>query len=311
MNHCRIFIPGISRLISMFSAVLFLVLLASCSVQRKAEQLPLEKSLLWEISGPGIKQPSYIFGTIHLIDGSKFFLPPGTMAALEKSKKVVFEIDMNEMSDMSSLMGMMGKIFMKDNLTIKDLLSEDDYSLVKNHFQKIGLPIFMVERMKPMFLSIFSSTDMDPSSLNNGKMKSYEMEFLSLANSMGKTTGGLETIDFQISLFDDIPYEAQAEMLVTGIREQSSAESTSQDELTTLYLSQDVDAMSTYISSESQEMKGVEDKLVRKRNESWVQPILDQSRFQSVFFAVGAGHLGGNKGIIRLLRAAGYKVKPI
>jgi len=311
MNRCRTFIPDFFRQFSMFSAVLFLFLLPACTVQKQAGHLPLEKSLLWEISGPGIKQPSYIFGTIHLIDGTKYFLPPGTMAALEKSKKVVFEIDMKEMSEMSSLMGMMGKIFMQDNLTLKDLLSEDDYSLVKKHFQKIGLPIFMVERMKPLFLSIFSNTDMDPSSLKNGKMKSYEMEFLSLANSMGKATGGLETIDFQISLFDDIPYETQAEMLVSGIREQGSAISASEDELTTLYLTQDVDAMSRYISGESQEMKGVEDKLVRKRNESWIQPILEQSRIQPVFFAVGAGHLGGQKGIIRLLREAGCKVKPI
>lgn len=291
--------------------VVFALFLSSCATKRISDSKPLEKTLLWEITGKGIKQPSYIFGTIHLIDSDAYFLPDGTMRALENAEKVIFEIDMNEMNDMSALMGMMGKIFMKDNQTLKDLLSDEDYQLVREHFQSLGLPVFMLERMKPMFLSVFANGDMDPSGLQNGKMKSYEMEFLSLCNSMKKETGGLESIDFQISLFDDIPYKTQANMLVSGIKGVKSGFSTSVDDLAALYTSQDIDSMAEMISTESGEMDGIEDKLVIKRNQNWIAPILQESRKQPTFFAVGAGHLGGKNGVIRLLRKAGVKVKPL
>ena len=68
------------------------------------------------------------------------------------------------------------------------------------------LPIFFLfERIKPMFLSAFASADMNPSSIKEGSIKSYEMEFYEISQNRGMTTDGLETIDFQVSVFDSIP----------------------------------------------------------------------------------------------------------
>ena len=99
------------------------------------------------------------------------------------------------------------------------------------------MPLFMLERMQPMFLSVFASGDMDPNGLKNGEMKSYEMEFLDMAKNTGKATGGLETIDFQISLFDEIPYDAQAKMLVDAIKS-SDTDDGSLQKMTKMYVSQ-------------------------------------------------------------------------
>lgn len=294
-----------------FSVFIVIFILASCSVSKKSQAKPLEKALLWEVSGAGIKQPSYVFGTIHLIEAEKYFLPAGTMTALESCQKVVFEIDMKEMSDFSSLMGLMGKIYMQNNVTLKDLISEEDYALVSSHFKKIGMPMFMLERMKPMFLTVFTYGDMDPSGIQNGRMKSYEMEFNSLANSLNKETGGLETIDFQISLFDEIPYEVQAKMLVEGIRSQEKPEAESLKEMSEMYGSQDIEAMAALIANEGEGISEFEDKLVTKRNQSWVEPIIRDAKKGPTFFAVGAGHLGGENGLIRLLKKAGCKVRPV
>jgi uncharacterized protein len=272
---------------------------------------PLEKSLLWEIKGPGIQKPSYLYGTIHLINGEDFFLPKGVMTAFDQSKKIVFEIDMKEMTDMSKIMGMMNKIFMKDNQTLKDLLSEEDYKLVGDHFQKMGLPIFMLERMKPMFLTVFASADMNPSSLKDGKMKSYEMEFMDMANHSAKTTGGLESIDFQIGLFDEIPYDAQAKMLVETIKSSGNTESDELKKLTDIYLRQDINAMVALITEEGSELAGLEDKLLNQRNKNWIPLMIEASKKEATFFAVGAGHLGGPEGVIHLLRKSGYQVSPI
>jgi uncharacterized protein YbaP (TraB family) len=286
--------------------------LTSCAT-KKSEALiykPLDKSLLWEINGPGISKPSYLYGTIHIIEAKDYFLPKGTMSAFDNAKKIVFEIDMKEMSDISAMMGMMNKIFMKDNKTLKDVVSEQDYTLISNHFKKMGLPIFMLERMKPMFLTVFAYSDMDPNGLKNGNMKSYEMEFMEMAQNTAKETGGLESIDFQISIFDEIPYEAQAKMLVDAIR----TSDTGDDEfkkMTDMYKSQDIQSMAATISDEGSSVSGFEEKLLTERNKKWIPQIIATAKNQPTFFAVGAGHLGGPRGVIQLLLKAGMKVTPI
>ncbi|MBL0024534.1 MAG: TraB/GumN family protein [Saprospiraceae bacterium] len=272
---------------------------------------PLEKALLWEISGPGINKPSYLYGTIHIIDSKDYFLPKGTMTAFDASQKVIFEIDMKEMSDISKLMGMMNKIFMNDGKTLKDLVTEEDYKMIGDHFQKIGLPIFMLERMKPMFLTVFASGEMDPSGLKNGNMKSYEMEFMEMAKNTDKETGGLESIDFQIGLFDEIPYEAQAKMLVDAIKNSQNEGDDEFRKMTDMYLAQDIQAMVSMIGEEGSSTAGFEDKLLTGRNKNWIPLIIEEAKKGQAFIAVGAGHLGGPDGVIHLMRKAGYKMNPV
>lgn len=293
-------------------ALFFTPFIACKSSQSKTHsEKSVENALLWRLEGKDIKQPSYIFGTMHMIDAKDYFLPQGTMSAIDQTQQMVFEIDMNEMSDMSNIMGMMGKIFMKDNLTIKDLLSEEDYLLVSTHFNKSGMPMFMLEKIKPMFLSVFAQTNMDPNGLQNGNIKSYEMEFMEMANSSKKTVRGLETIDFQISLFDEIPYEDQAKMLVDAVRGSTEESNEEMEKLTKLYITQDINGMVNLISTESVDVENFEDKLLINRNKNWIPQIIEMSKLTPSFFAVGAGHLAGQQGVINLLRKEGYKVIPI
>ncbi|MEM9549319.1 MAG: TraB/GumN family protein [Bacteroidota bacterium] len=271
---------------------------------------PLENALLWKIDGNGLTTPSYLFGTIHLIDADDYFLPNGTLAAIDNSKKMVFEIDMNEMSDMGAMMGMMNKAFMKDNKTLADLISEEDYKLVEAHFKELGLPLMMLERMKPMFLTVFASGDMDPMGLQSGSMKSYEMEFLDMAKNANKSVGGLETIEFQMSVFDSIPYTAQAEMLVETIKK-GDTEGSDFEMMTQMYKDQKISDMVSMISDEDEQLSEYEDVLLSKRNQAWISGMKKMMAEMPTFFAVGAGHLAGDKGVINLLKKEGYKLTPI
>jgi uncharacterized protein YbaP (TraB family) len=288
--------------------------LISCKTSKNVpnSKADLDKSLLWKVTGPGLTKPSYVFGTIHLIDADDYFLPKGTMSALDEVNNVVFELDMKEMSDMSKLMGMMNKLYMNEGKTLKDLLTDAEYKAVGDFFQEKGLPLFMFERMKPMFLSIFASGDMDPGGLQNGNMKSYEMELLEMAENSGKSTSGLETIDFQISLFDAIPYEAQAKMLVESIQKGSNDDEDDEfKKMTAMYKSQDINAMVRMISEEGSDVSGFEDKLLVERNRNWIPLMIEMAKKQPTLFAVGAGHLGGHSGVLRLLMKEGYKLTPM
>jgi uncharacterized protein len=293
-----------------FIALIVLITAFSCKTKDVVKsKTTLENALLWEISGKEIKEPSYIFGTIHMIPSESYFLPKGTLTAIQKSKEMYFEIDMAEMNDMSNIMGLVSKIFMKDNITLKDLLTAEEYKDVSAQFKKVGLPMMMLERIKPMILSVFASSDMQPTDISTGKLKSYEMEFFKLSQDNKMKTGGLETIDFQIGLFDSIPYKDQAKMLV----EQMNASDTDNQEfkaLIDLYRQQDIVQLFDKTSN-SEGINENEDILISKRNKTWIPLIVNQSKKTPTFYAVGAGHLAGPNGVLTLLKQMGYKLKAI
>lgn len=284
---------------------------SSCSSSKKSSKNVLpQNALLWQIDVPGATKPSFVYGTIHIIPSEDFFYPEGTLSCFEKSDKVFFEIDMAEMTDMTAIMGIMDKLFMKDNLTLKDLYSEEEYDKISDFFKNKGVPLFFLERMKPMFLTVLTYGDMAPGDLQNGNMKSYEFAFMELAEKLKKKTGGLETIDFQIGVFDKIPYKHQAKMLLDAI-EQSNVQSNEFEQMVALYKAQDIQKMVASIGEDEGGLSEYEDILLHERNKNWIPVIMAESVKQSNFFAVGAGHLGGKNGVLNLLVENGVKVKPI
>ncbi len=295
----------------LFSFFVFSVaLVVQITAQTAANYAPTakENSLLWEISGKNLKQPSYLFGTIHMIGKKDFILTDVTKKSLDKTQRITFEINMDEMSDFSVLMPLMMKAFMADGTTLRDLLSEEDYKVVKAHFEEIGLPLMMLERIKPMFLSAMGSGDMAEMQ-TSGETVSYEVELLKIAKDQKKEIAGLETAEFQMSMFDSIPYKVQAEMLVESIK--SGSEGDDQfDQLVELYKNQDLIGLQQMLEGDS-DTKQYEDLLLVQRNKNWIPVMAKMMTDRPTFFAVGAGHLAGEKGVIALLRAEGYSVKAL
>ena len=167
-----------------------------------------------------------------------------------------------------------------------------------------------LERIKPMFLSALTATDMSPTALQSGEVMSYEMELMKMAQEKEKETGGLETMEFQMSMFDSIPYEAQATMLVEGIKNQDGGNEQFA-EMVKLYKAQDINAMHQMIDEDEGGVGDYEELLLVNRNLNWI-PIMEKMMVEKpTFFAVGAGHLGGTKGVVTLLQEAGYTVQPL
>ena len=303
---------------SVFIALLVMTLVSSCKttkdvVNNKVENYHLEDALLWQIDGNGLQEPSYLYGTIHMIDKESFYYPAGVLTAFEDAEKVAFEVDLDDMFDMSKAMGMMTKAFMADGKTLKDLYSAEDYAVVNGHFQELGLPMMILEKLKPMFLTVFATGDVDISGGFGGaesSTKSYEMELYALAQEAKKDVEGLETIEYQLSVFDSIPLEYQAEMLLETIKT-SDTEDDSFKEMVDMYVNQNINDMITFMSEEEEGIAGFEDVLLYTRNKNWIPVISEKMAANQYFFAVGAGHLAGKDGVIDLLKKAGYKLTPL
>ena len=110
-------------------------------------------------------------------------------------------------------------------------------------------------------------------------------------------------------MFDDLPEEVQTEMVMEQVRGVDNIGEFIL--LTELYKSQNVDSMYYFIHNSDSYFSDYEEEFLSKRNRSWIQKIKEIVSKQSAFIAVGAGHLGGPNGLIRLLQQEGYRVKPI
>lgn len=275
-----------------------------------------DTSLLWRISGQKLSESSYLFGTIHMIPAEDYFLPTTVADALLDSEQVAFEIDPRDMEDPTMLMRLINRINMRNDTSLNDLLSEDDYRIVADYFEKAGIPMMLFKRMKPLFLSAMVGQDMNDLMGGLGgsnKIKSYELELTRLAEASSKKISGLETMEFQLSLFDSIPYGAQAQMLLEAIKSDSGVEGGDDQfaQMVALYKRQAVAEMANMISEESSEVSRFEELLLTRRNQNWIAPMGEMMQEKSSFFAVGAGHLAGEQGVIALLRQAGYTVEAI
>ena len=224
--------------------------------------------------------------------------------AFASAGKVYMELDMD---DPSVLMGGMMMMSMKNGKKLSDLYSEADYSKLKLFFKdSLQMQIGMFESMKPFMLVALLYPKMMPCKTVSG----VEEELMKLAKTQKKEIFGLETMAQQAAVFDSIPYEEQAKELLKTV---DSLQDNKKyfDTMLKVYKSQRLNDIEAMFSKSEFGMQDHEDVLLYDRNRNWVNQLKTIMKEQSVFVAVGAGHLVGEKGLVALLRKAGYKLRPI
>ncbi|ULQ53996.1 TraB/GumN family protein [Flavihumibacter fluvii] len=293
------------------SVISFLILpvfgFSQAKVKSEKALVPVQEmanSVLWEITGKGLKVPSYLFGTMHILCADDARLSDSLQYAIDKSDVVFFEVDMDNMSE---IMGLFKYIRMKDNVKLSDLMTEEEYARVKKYFSenRTMLPLSMMERFKPYFIASMLSESKMPCETKNG----MEEVIMQEVKRQQKPINGLESIAFQASVFDSIPYTDQAKELLRTI-DSSGKEDSLTGKMLEVYRSQDLGA----IEKLTQDEAGITSYInlfLYDRNAKWI-PIIEAAILKSpTLIAVGAAHLPGSKGVIQLLRNAGYRLRPV
>jgi uncharacterized protein YbaP (TraB family) len=286
-----------------FSFLYSLLLLIPSFVQAQTT----EKSLFWEITGNGLQDTSYLYGTMHVQDKRVFDFKPGVLESFDKCNLYAMEID----ADSVNQMALMNLLWMKDDVSIKDLLTKKQYNFLDEYFRdSIGQSIFLFNRMLPIMTTqmIFSneiSSDME---------LALDLHFAAMAKEQKKKVVGLEKTEEQIAALDGIPYKYQAELLYETAMEKSNGENDeSIAELMSAYVAGDLELMlqlTNEENSEDKEMQALFEKLlIVNRNKTMVERSIPLITASKSFIAVGAAHLGGVNGVIQLLRNEGYKVE--
>lgn len=283
---------------SLFQSISTLLIVLFTSVVLAQEQAPkLENSLLWEVSGGSLKKPSYLYGTIHMICSKDYFLSEKVKKAFDKVDQLYLEInftDPNEMSQMQQLA--MGKEPLSKRLSPEQLAKLD--AILKS---ATGMNVKQVDSFS--LLTVLSLISIK--SFGCIDLKFYEMEFSDLAKKRNITTSGLETVKSQFEVLEN----AYSNDEIIKLLETSTSEETI--ELVDAYKNENIDAMYALTTDTKVTSEKTKNQIVDGRNLNWVKIMPELMNQKSVFFAVGAGHLGGENGVINLLRKKGFTVKPV
>ena len=266
---------------------------------------PLENTLLWQISGNHLSKPSYLFGTMHLLCAADAQLSDSLRLAIANTQQVYFEIDLDNMME---TLGAMRYLNMNNDTKLSDLLTGEEYQRVKDYFKKnkTMLPMGMMDRLKPYFITSLISESKFPCAEKDG----MEQVIMKAAKKDRKPINGLETVQFQASVFDSIPYQRQAKDLLKMIDSAGVVSDSSDLQLIEVYRKQDLNKMQE-MTAEEEGMSDFLELLLYSRNANWVNKMPAIMKDAPALFAVGAGHLGGEKGVINLLRKAGFIVTPM
>ena len=262
------------------------------------------RTLLWEVTGKGLTKPSYFLGTMHLLCPEDAFLSASVLEVLNYTEKVYLEVDMDDMGQMLSGMKSMQ---MRNGTKLSDLLTEAEMEKVKTYFEgKLPLPFAMVQNYKPMLLLAMIAQQSLPCNASSGT----EMLLMTEAKKRKKNIEGLETLAFQASIFDSIPYADQAKALLEAMTDTTDQKKQAL-EMVSSYQQQDLDRILKLTEDENSGMANYLDLFLFKRNKNWVEQFEKLAPGGSYLFAVGAGHLPGKEGVLDLLRQKGYTLRPV
>ena len=281
--------------------------MTACSPASKTSAPVATNTLLWRISGKNLSKPTYIFGTMHMLCADDIQLSDSLKQAIRGADKVYLELDMD---DMMQVLGAMSHMTMRNDTTLADLLTAEEYKKVKSFFQENSglIPFTMLEKFKPLLIE--SMILKETATCDN--MIVMEQLVMEEARENKIEIKGLETMDFQLGIFDRIPYKLQAEQLVKMVENAGhDGDDKEMKELTEAYRQQQLDIMDDLTKKEDMGIQNFTDLLLYNRNADWANKLAGLMPANSLVVAVGAGHLPGEKGVLNLLRKAGYRVDPV
>jgi uncharacterized protein len=285
-----------------FKKLGFAIAFSVAVVSMANSQTNTDQSLLWEISGNGLKENSYLFGTIHMICPSDFLMDDRIKNAFEDADELIMELDMDDPEMMQKMQQSSLNPEMKN---IKSAFSESDANALNEFLTaNYGAGLDQLGILKPFMLMSMITVKQLPCE----QIESYELFFTNLAKTQNKNVEGLESVEFQMGLFDEIPEEILLKEISKMVTTDDSIKEFEQ--MVSAYTAEDIDKLYEVIA-ENEMMGNFNELMLDNRNRNWIPVMEKNMKGNQVFFAVGSGHLGGENGVINLLRNQGYQVKPI
>ena len=280
--------------------LLFLSLLVTSQTAEKVSSINNNNSLLWKISGNGLSKPSYLFGTYHMLCKDQFIIKDKVKNALEKSDGIVAEVNFLDSTEIATMQKMM-----MGTKKLSETLNEVQKKELDEALKLYGLSLQQADNFSLTLLyslMALKAVDCPPADI-----KTIDIELMQMAKASGKTIGALETMAGQIQIME------KAYSLQDVLKQMKNTEGnkTVYARLAAAYIAEDLVVLDELLKDPAFMTKDQEKYMLTLRNNSWVKSMPALMKNNSLFFAVGAGHLWGDEGVITLLTNMGYTVQPV
>jgi uncharacterized protein YbaP (TraB family) len=269
------------------------------------------RNFIWKITGPRGAQPArgaiYLVGSIHLLTKDYYPLNPALDTAFKDSDLLVEEANLDEVLAPSSQMLLLGRGLLPANQTLDKVVTPATYALVTERVKALGMPIEPLSRFKPWMLAM-TLVEFEWQKAGFDAALGLDKHFHDRAKVDGKAVQGLETVEFQVSLFDQMTADEQEHMLANSLKN-IDTEQANVVKLTNAWKAGDVATVERIMLDDVKDDPALYQRLLVARNRTWL-PKLEAlfPRAGHAFVVVGAAHLVGPDGLLATLRAKGYQV---
>lgn len=285
--------------------------------------ITVQAQLLWKITGNGLQKPSYIIGTYHLAPVSFTDSIKGLKAAMDATEQVYGELVMADLTSPENMQKMQTAMLLPDGQTLDKLYTADEMARI-NTLVKSVLGVDMTNPMVAqqlgkltpyalqVQLGVLIYLKKHPGFNPNEGFDNY---FQKEAAAKGKSVGGLETFDFQINtLYKSTTMDRQKQLLLC-LADNLEFNEEQTENVVKAFFAQDLNgiekAMDAKLNNTCDGTPEEKETLIYSRNDNWMKQMPEIMKQKATFFAVGAGHLPGERGLLAQLKAAGYTVEGV
>jgi uncharacterized protein YbaP (TraB family) len=292
---------GVSRDVRL---ILTLVLLLALSAARSLGAQ--ERTLLWKVS-EGDKS-IFLLGSIHYLRKENYPLNQAILDAFDASDRLVLEIDLQNTPAGAAQRLTLEKAVYRDGSNLAQNVSQETYQLASKRAAELGIDMQVVQPMKPWFVAMtmlavkLQRMGLDPK-------LGVDHHLAERAKRDGKPTSGLETLEFQLGIFDQLSKREQELMLRETAGELERIDKNVKD-IVESWLKGDGERLAALLLAGMRQYPELQQKLVIERNRRWLDQIAKLvEQGNNAMVVVGAAHLVGQEGIVDMLKARGFSVE--
>ena len=268
-----------------------------------------EATFLWAIESP--QNTVYLLGSVHTLRETDYPLPQPIQDAFDDAEHLIFETNLADLDSPSAQEAILQSALPDSpEEHFQRALTSETYALAESAATAVGLPIEVFSRFEPWFFTM-TLTSLKLVQLGFEPNFGVDFHLFNAAQESGKTISALETLEEQLSFFDTLSIQTQADLVEQTVLELDILES-SFNQLIDAWKLGDIDTFEQLILESFVNYPEIYDALLTQRNQNWVtnvEPLINQP--DDYLVVVGAAHLVGNDSLIRLLQAQGITVRQL
>jgi uncharacterized protein len=263
----------------------------------------------WRVAGPNGGEIA-LLGSMHVLRPSDYPLPQSVDELIGRAETIVMELDLDDVDAAAQQRVILETAMLPQGTALANVVDASVYRLVEQTAAELGVDLTLLDRFEPWFLAV-TLLDQGMRKLGFQSERGIEQYVLGRSQQSGKEIVGLETLEFQIGIFDSLPAASQQAMLEQTLAELDEA-ATALDAMVAAWRSGELEALSAELLDDFDEFPGLYATLVTQRNGAWV-PVLERllGDGRRYLVVVGALHLLGEDSVIDLLRARGHEIERV